>query len=90
VADRHAQTREQPFGRTTTRGMAEQPHNSGHARGSARKRDREIRSAFGENASLTQIVPATPSHHPRLDQDRLPMSGQILERSNIRAMPRTG
>jgi hypothetical protein len=58
--------------------MAEQPHNSGHARGSARERDREIRSTFGENASLTQIVPETPSHHPRLDQDRLPMSGKIL------------
>jgi hypothetical protein len=90
VADRHAQTGEQPFGRTPTCGMAEQPHNSAHSRGSARERDPEIQSTFGENAALTQIIPATPSHHPRLNQDRLSMSEQILKRSNIRAMPRTG
>jgi hypothetical protein len=30
-ADRHAQAGQQPFGRTSTRGMAEQPHDPGHA-----------------------------------------------------------
>jgi hypothetical protein len=56
VADRHAQAGQQPFGRTSTRGMAEQPHDPGHARGAACERGREIRSTLGESATLALIT----------------------------------
>src|SRR5271165_6765149 len=90
VADRHAQAGQQPFGRTTTRGMAEQPHDSGHAHDAACERGCEIRSTPGESATLTLIIYATPPGHPGLNQDRRPLCRQVLKRPNIRAMPGTG
>src|SRR5271165_2501100 len=90
VADWHAQASQQPFGRTPTRGMAEQPHDSGHTRGAACERSREIRSTPGESATLTLIIYATPPGHPGLDQDRRPLCWQVLKRPNIRAVPGTG
>jgi hypothetical protein len=47
VADRHAKAGQQPFGRTSTRGVAEQPHDPGHARGAAYERGRGIQSTLG-------------------------------------------
>jgi hypothetical protein len=90
VADRHAQAGQQPFGRTATRGMAEQPHDPSHARAAACERGREIHSSLGKSPALALIIEATPSGHPGLDNNRRPLRRQILKRPDIRAMPRTG
>jgi hypothetical protein len=86
---RHAKAPHQPLRRSPTRGVSDEPDDPGQTDGSARDGCRQLRKRFGEDPSFAVIVPASPAGQPCTDRDRRSLGREIVERSQIGAVPGT-
>ena len=90
VADRHPEPSHQPLRGPPARAMAKQPNNFRQSGGPARERRRKTWHALGEDAPITLLVSTPPAPQAGIHNDRRSLSGQIPERSPVRAVARFG
>jgi hypothetical protein len=89
VADWHAETGHQPLGRPTTRAVAKQSDDPSQTGGLSCERGSQPRMPLGENPAVASIIPASPARRPHVYRDRFSLSGEIPQRSLVRAVTRT-
>jgi hypothetical protein len=89
VADRHSQTRQEPFADPAAGGMAEQSNEFANSPCFPRGRQRD-RQRFGECLSSTLLVATSPAARANLQRRRNLLNWKLLQPSHLPTVPRSG
>jgi hypothetical protein len=87
VADRHAETFHQPFGRPATSAVAEKMNKLSDSLGPTSARTNNLRQLIRKRPTLTLSVQTSPTTHPHLHHHGGALHRQVLKMTEVSAVP---